>query len=287
MGRTGCLRFGQFYALDRYRLARLVARVGVDRGDRIDDVHPIRDPAEDSVLAVEPGGGLGGDDEELAPVRVRAGVGHRQGASLDLVVVELILERVARAAGPGAGWVAALDHEVRDDAVEDHAVVEAVAGELAEVLDGLGRVVIEELNRDRAVIGVQGCVAHLGSPLSASSAAAWSKRSVAGWVLSHSASSPRPSSKSTCASNPRSSRARETSAKQCRMSPAREVPGSSGSMSFSSRRASVCAISSTEVEHPLPMLTASPSAPSLSRASRNARATSVTWTKSRRCSPSS
>ena len=34
--------------------------------------------------------------------------------------------------------------------MEDDPVVEAVAGELAEVLDGLGRVVVEELERDRA-----------------------------------------------------------------------------------------------------------------------------------------
>ena len=36
----------------------------------------------------------------------------------DLVVVELVLERVAGAARAGAGRVAALDHEVGDDAVE-------------------------------------------------------------------------------------------------------------------------------------------------------------------------
>ena len=42
--------------------------------------------------------------------------------------------------------VAALDHEVRDDAVEDDAVVEAVLGELLEVLHGLRRVVVEQFD---------------------------------------------------------------------------------------------------------------------------------------------
>ena len=91
------------------------------------------------------------------------GVRHRERAAHDLVVVELVLERVARAAGAGARRVAALDHEVGDDAVEDDAVVEAVARELREVLDRLRRVVVEELDRDRAVIRVQRCGAHVSA----------------------------------------------------------------------------------------------------------------------------
>ena len=71
------------------------------------------------------------------------------------MVVELVLERVARAAGAGALRAAALDHEVGDHAVEGEPVVEPVAGELAEVLDRLRRVVVEELDRDRAGIGVK------------------------------------------------------------------------------------------------------------------------------------
>ena len=42
-----------------------------------------------------------GDDEELRAVGVGPGVGHRQRAADDLVVVELVLEGVARAAGAG------------------------------------------------------------------------------------------------------------------------------------------------------------------------------------------
>src|SRR5581483_5860545 len=67
----------------------------------------------------------------------------------------------------GAGRVAALDHEVGDDAVEDDAVVEAVARELREVLDRLRRVVGIELDADRAVVRMQRRLAHARS-LSAS-----------------------------------------------------------------------------------------------------------------------
>ena len=80
---------------------------------------PSSDGAEDGVLAVEPGRRVGGDDEELRAVGVRPGVGHRQRALDDLVVVELVLEGVAGAAGAGSLRAAALDHEVGDDPVED------------------------------------------------------------------------------------------------------------------------------------------------------------------------
>ena len=106
------------------------------------------------------GARVGGDDEELAAVRVRAGVRHRERAALDPVLVGLVLELVAGPARAGAGRVTALDHEVGDDAVEHDAVVEALPGEALEVLDGLGRVGRVELELDRAVIGVERCVGH-------------------------------------------------------------------------------------------------------------------------------
>jgi hypothetical protein len=115
------------------------------------------------VLAIEPGRRLRRDDEELAAVRVRAGVRHRQRAALDPVLVELVFELVARAAPAGALRTATLDHEVRDDAVEDEAVVEAVAGELREVVDGLRRLVREELELDRSFSGVQRGFGHGGT----------------------------------------------------------------------------------------------------------------------------
>jgi hypothetical protein len=78
----------------------------------------------------------------------------------DAVLVELVLERVSRSAGAGALGAAALDHEVLDDPVEGEAVVEAFARELAEVLDGLGRILVEELDVDLPGGRVQGGAGH-------------------------------------------------------------------------------------------------------------------------------
>ena len=58
--------------------------------------------------------------------------------------MELVAEAVARATGAGAGGIAALRHEVLDDAVEDRAVIEAFAGQEHEVVDGLRGLVGEE-----------------------------------------------------------------------------------------------------------------------------------------------
>ena len=103
---------------------------------------------------------VGRDDEELRAVRVRPGVRHRERALDDLVVVELVLELVAGAAGAGALRAAALDHEVGDHAVEDEPVVEAFARELREVRDRLRGLVGEELDLDRALAGVKRCLCH-------------------------------------------------------------------------------------------------------------------------------
>jgi hypothetical protein len=70
------------------------------------------------------------------------------------VVVELVLELVARAAGADTLRTAALDHEVGDHAMEDEPVVEPVARELREVRDRLRGLVGKELDLDRALTGV-------------------------------------------------------------------------------------------------------------------------------------
>ena len=88
------------------------------------------------------------NDKELAAVRVRTCVRHAQCASEVVVVAaELVLERSAPdalAADTLAERVAALDHEIRDNAVEDNPVIVAVVRMGCEVFDRLGRGVGEE-----------------------------------------------------------------------------------------------------------------------------------------------
>ena len=151
---------------------RAVAAVAGELGDLFGDVVAFDDFTEDGVLSGEPGGVRGGD-EELAAVGVGAGVGHGELAGVFEVVggaLGLVRELVAGAAHAGAFGVAALDHEVGDDAMEDGAVVELVAffragvplagafGELDEVLDGERGFFFEELADDVSFGGLEGGV---------------------------------------------------------------------------------------------------------------------------------
>src|SRR5215211_2352712 len=149
------------HPLDHHRLGGPVLGARLDRLDRVDRVHSVGNPAEDGVLAVEPGRLLGRDDEELAAVGVGSAIGHGKRPAHDPVLVDLILELVARATGARPLRAAALDHEVLDDAVEDEPVVVAVTRELQEVAHGLRGILVEERDGHRALVRVQSCLAHL------------------------------------------------------------------------------------------------------------------------------
>src|ERR1700757_562476 len=117
--------FGDLDVGDLRRIVwAIVARVAGHPGNLLDYVDVLALP-ENRVMIVEPRRGDIGD-EELRAIRTGAAVRHRQPARLveGEVGAELVLELVAGIAGAGAQRVAGLNHEVRDDAMEDDAVVQ-------------------------------------------------------------------------------------------------------------------------------------------------------------------
>ena len=105
--------------------------------------------------------------EELAAARILAGVGHGERADFVLVGIagRLTLDLPPGTAGADARIagreiarerVAALHDEIRDHAVELHAVIEALVGELLEVLDGLGGFLVVQLGDDLALVRFEG-----------------------------------------------------------------------------------------------------------------------------------
>lgn len=151
----------QLVSLDDPRLENLDLVNRPVLGPRLDEPHPLDngepalDAAKDGVLAVEPRRRRQ-RDEELAAVRVGAGVGHAEdaGAVVAEVGVDLVGKLVAvdrGAAAAGARRVAGLDHKVGDDAVHERVVVVAARGERREVGARLGRVRRVELEQDRAL----------------------------------------------------------------------------------------------------------------------------------------
>ena len=155
---------------------RTIHAISRDLSDLVDDLLRILigNLTENSVRTGQVWG-LADGDEELRTVGTWAGVRHSQQvwAVEGQLWVELIAELVARAATAGAGWVAALDHESVDDAVEDRAVIERTLlatlcilggvflgslGQTDEVFDGYWCVIAEQLNHDIAMISVQSCL---------------------------------------------------------------------------------------------------------------------------------
>lgn len=79
---------------------------------------------EDDVLAIEPRGDDGGD-EELGAVGVLAGVSHRQETGLGVLQLEVLVgkllavDRLSTGA-VSTGEVATLEHELENEAVRSH-----------------------------------------------------------------------------------------------------------------------------------------------------------------------
>jgi len=97
-------------------------RIRPDTLDSLDYIHPLRDIAEDNVLAVKPGS-LGSAEEELRAVSVGPGISHGKDArpgvlQFKVFVFEFVpIDRLAPGPVPG-GEVAALAHETGNDSME-------------------------------------------------------------------------------------------------------------------------------------------------------------------------
>src|SRR3990167_415752 len=123
--------------------------------DLVDELHARRDPAPYGVFAVE-GRIVLQDDEELAArgVGLVGEAGHRDRAAPVRLPGELGRQQFAHAAPAGAVGIAGLGHEALDHAMEDHAIVLALAGELLDLGHVLGCEVGTHLDDDAAVLEI-------------------------------------------------------------------------------------------------------------------------------------
>jgi hypothetical protein len=150
---------------------RPILSTSLDEAHALYNLQSALDPAKDGVFAVQPGRWCEGDEElqssavleqqsrslsYLAAVCVRSTVRHAQNASSSVLqrredlVLELFTVYRGAAAACACG-VTTLDHEVRDDAVEDNAVVVAALCQPSEIPARLWRVLVVQLDRDGAL----------------------------------------------------------------------------------------------------------------------------------------
>ncbi len=140
--------------LDWRRSLAAPAELNRHASNGIKGIESGRDLAEDRVVGRESGVGM--NDEELAAVGVRSRIGHRHGPALVLALHWLVGKLVTWATHSCAGRVTALHHEPTDDAVEWRAVVVTILGKVHEVVDGIGRVIDEEFDVQRALARLKG-----------------------------------------------------------------------------------------------------------------------------------
>ena len=129
--------------------------------DLLHHVVSFRHFAEHAVAVVQERRG-GHGDKELAPVGIRPGVGHGEDARLRVLElgVELIGKPVPGAATPRAFRIAALDHEIRNHAMKNGAVIERLPRlgsfrQTDEVLDRARRLDSEKLDLEPAFRGIE------------------------------------------------------------------------------------------------------------------------------------
>src|SRR6202022_4486747 len=122
--------------------------------DLVDELHARHDLAPHRVLAVEEVRVLEHDEELAARAVGIVGAGHRDSAAHMRLLREFGLERVAHAARAGAGGIAGLRHEAFDHAMERDAVVLALARQLLDLLDVVGREIGKHLDDHTAVLEV-------------------------------------------------------------------------------------------------------------------------------------
>ncbi len=125
--------------------------------DCVHHILPFKHLAKHRVLVVEPGRGHVGD-EELRPIGIGAGIGHRQnsGARMLEVGVKLIGKFVTGATGSGALRTAGLNHEIRDHAVKLQAVIKSIFRQFLKIGHGLGNLVVEKFAADGALVRLNG-----------------------------------------------------------------------------------------------------------------------------------
>jgi hypothetical protein len=125
----------------------------------LDNVESFNNLAENDVLAVEPRG-LDGTDEELGSIGVGTSVGHRKSSGLGVLQLEVLISELSTIDGLATGTVAlgevtTLAHEVGNDSMESASLeVKGLArssltfltsAEGTEILGSLGDNVVEKL----------------------------------------------------------------------------------------------------------------------------------------------
>lgn len=131
--------------------------------DIVDHIQAFHHFAEAGVVAIKVGGIVAAvADEELRPPGVPSGVGHRQYATVVVLIaaIELTIDGVTRAATAITTRATALNDKVGDDTVERQPIVVAIFREFNKVSNGVRGIFVVEFDFHRALFGFNICFGH-------------------------------------------------------------------------------------------------------------------------------
>jgi hypothetical protein len=129
----------------------------------IDHIEAFHHFAEAGMVAIQVGRILAAvANEELGATRITAGMCHREHPPVVILIIpiQFAVDGIAGATSARPGRVTALDHEIRDHAMEGDAIVEAVFGEFHKISDGIRCILIIEFHLHIAFLGLYGCFCH-------------------------------------------------------------------------------------------------------------------------------
>lgn len=143
---------------DAHIVQGLIAHIGGYGGDPVHHIHPLGHMAKGGVLSVQMGR-VRMHNEELGARRIgMGGTGHGDDTAgmtqrvVKPVAGKLTPDGIAGTADAGTHRIAALDHEARDDTVEDEPIIKAGLGQRGKILHRIGGVVFIQLDFDHAAL---------------------------------------------------------------------------------------------------------------------------------------
>lgn len=113
-----------------------ICKIRFDSADTFDDIVIFDDLAENRMMVLEPRR-RDNSHKELGAARVRAGIGHSQDTGFAEIKArtKFIRDRLLRAAATRTRWVAALDHKIGNDTMENRAIIKTGFCQIDKIFD--------------------------------------------------------------------------------------------------------------------------------------------------------
>ena len=130
--------------------------------DGVNHLQSFHHPTEAGMVSIQMGSIVSAvTHKKLGPTCISSGMSHGKNTS----VVELVatgqfaIYFITRSTSTCSGWIAALNHKIRNDAMEGNAIVKAFFGKVYKIFHGIGGILIVKFDLHHTLFGMDfsGC----------------------------------------------------------------------------------------------------------------------------------